>query len=187
MSKITKTAISDCFIKLCTQKPVRKITVGEIIAECGISRQTFYNNFKDKYELINYKYSLDIEAACAMKKESGLLASAQLLYEKCLESEEYYRAIAEYDTQNGFPQCVYECSKKYYYDTIVKYYGKGSLTPSIKLEIEFSATGNQKIFLDWIKSGMNVEPQIMAKRILKCLPINLKALIRNATTWLNIE
>ena len=36
--------------------PVEKITVKEIVDACGITRQTFYRNFQDKYDLINWYF-----------------------------------------------------------------------------------------------------------------------------------
>ena len=38
-------------MKECMRKaPVEKITVKEITEECGVTRQTFYRNFQDKYD-----------------------------------------------------------------------------------------------------------------------------------------
>lgn len=34
----------------------RKITVKEIVEVCGTTRQTFYRNFQDKYDLINWYF-----------------------------------------------------------------------------------------------------------------------------------
>ena len=45
-------AMKQCMAKL----PVEKITVKEIVEECGTTRQTFYRNFKDKYDLINWYF-----------------------------------------------------------------------------------------------------------------------------------
>ena len=42
-------AMKNCMKKM----PVEKITVKEIVTECGTTRQTFYRNFQDKYDLIN--------------------------------------------------------------------------------------------------------------------------------------
>ena len=33
-----------------------KITVKEICDTCGVTRQTFYRNFQDKYDLINWYF-----------------------------------------------------------------------------------------------------------------------------------
>lgn len=44
-------------MKRCMNKsPVEKITVKEIAEECGTTRQTFYRNFQDKYDLINWYF-----------------------------------------------------------------------------------------------------------------------------------
>lgn len=44
-------------MKICMKKmPVEKITVKEIVEECGTTRQTFYRNFQDKYALINWYF-----------------------------------------------------------------------------------------------------------------------------------
>ena len=38
------------------QMPVDKITVKNIVEGCGVARQTFYRNFLDKYDLINWYF-----------------------------------------------------------------------------------------------------------------------------------
>lgn len=53
MSKFTKRAIAESFMKLLSDMPFDKITVKDIAADCGISRNTFYYNFKDIYELVD--------------------------------------------------------------------------------------------------------------------------------------
>lgn len=53
MSKFTKKAITESFMKLLADLPFDKITVKDIAADCGISRNTFYYNFKDIYELVD--------------------------------------------------------------------------------------------------------------------------------------
>ena len=45
-------ALKQCMSKM----PAEKITVKEIVEECGTTRQTFYRNFKDKYDLINWYF-----------------------------------------------------------------------------------------------------------------------------------
>lgn len=45
-------ALKQCMSKML----VEKITVKEIVEECGTTRQTFYRNFKDKYDLINWYF-----------------------------------------------------------------------------------------------------------------------------------
>ena len=48
----TKEALIDAFIELGSDKPLDKITIGEIADRAGVIRSTFYNHFHDKYEVI---------------------------------------------------------------------------------------------------------------------------------------
>lgn len=47
MSKLTtKKAIAGALKELMEEKPISKITVGDIADRCGINRQTFYYHFR---------------------------------------------------------------------------------------------------------------------------------------------
>lgn len=48
-------AMKECMVS----SPVEKITVKEICDTCGVTRQTFYRNFQDKYDLINWNLSIN--------------------------------------------------------------------------------------------------------------------------------
>ncbi len=54
MSQLTKKAIISSFITLLNQKPLDKITVKDIVEDCGINRKTFYYHFEDIYDLLRY-------------------------------------------------------------------------------------------------------------------------------------
>ena len=51
-----KYQLADALKQCMSKTPVEKITVKEIVEECGTTRQTFYRNFKDKYDLINWYF-----------------------------------------------------------------------------------------------------------------------------------
>lgn len=57
----TKEIFAQSFKKLSAQKSVEKISVREIINDCGFSKTTFYNHFRDKYDLIAWIYSTEAE------------------------------------------------------------------------------------------------------------------------------
>lgn len=47
MTSLTKDAIKQSFLKLLNSKPIDKITVKEIVQDCGINRNSFYYHFAD--------------------------------------------------------------------------------------------------------------------------------------------
>ena len=56
----TKKALADALKRAMQDKPFSKITVSEIIQNCGVNRKTFYYHFQDIYALL--KWVLDEEA-----------------------------------------------------------------------------------------------------------------------------
>ena len=47
MPNFTKNAIKEAFIRLLNERPLKQITVRDIVEECGINRNSFYYHFSD--------------------------------------------------------------------------------------------------------------------------------------------
>lgn len=62
MANFTKKAIEASFLKLLTERPLSQITVKDIVADCGINRNTFYYHFEDIPKLIEDMVEEDAEA-----------------------------------------------------------------------------------------------------------------------------
>ncbi len=52
MSSFTRQAIMDSFLRLLERKPFPKITVRDIVEECGVNRTTFYYYYQDIYAIV---------------------------------------------------------------------------------------------------------------------------------------
>ena len=67
----TKLAICAALKKLMAQKPLEKITVGEIMDSCGMIRQHFYYHFENIYDLVRWMFQE--EAISLLKQQEGAL------------------------------------------------------------------------------------------------------------------
>lgn len=47
MSNLTKNAIRTSFLKLLSERPLNKITIKDIVTDCGINRNSFYYHYQD--------------------------------------------------------------------------------------------------------------------------------------------
>ena len=62
MSSFTRQAIMDAFLRLLAHKPFRKITVRDIVEECGVNRTTFYYYYQDIYAIVEDLFSVALAA-----------------------------------------------------------------------------------------------------------------------------
>lgn len=58
--KTSKEILAESFRELADIKPIDKITIKDIVDNCGYSPATFYRQFKDKYDLIAWDYAKEI-------------------------------------------------------------------------------------------------------------------------------
>lgn len=61
MANFTQKALMASFAKLLNEKPFDKITVQDIVDDCGVNRNTFYYHFQDIYDLIDWIYKNETE------------------------------------------------------------------------------------------------------------------------------
>jgi AcrR family transcriptional regulator len=52
LPSFTKKAILESFLRLAEKKPIDKITVRDIVDDCGVNRNTFYYYFQDIYAVL---------------------------------------------------------------------------------------------------------------------------------------
>src|SRR5665647_3664355 len=86
-----KRVLADSLIELSARKPLAKVTIQDIVDNCGASRQTFYNHFTGKYELVDWIVSKNSDEVIrkfigvepwsrVLAKTLGVLKENQALY-----------------------------------------------------------------------------------------------------------
>lgn len=63
VSQATKRALADSLKKALLTTPLDKITVIDLVADCGVNRQTFYYHFQDIYDLLSWTFETDLREA----------------------------------------------------------------------------------------------------------------------------
>lgn len=66
-TELTKKLLAESLKKCMRQKPLGKISIREIVEDCGVNRQTFYYHFKDIYDLVEWMFN---QEALRMLKEN---------------------------------------------------------------------------------------------------------------------
>ncbi|WMJ82232.1 TetR/AcrR family transcriptional regulator C-terminal domain-containing protein [Clostridium sp. MB40-C1] len=68
MSQTTKKALAESLKKLMNTTPLAKITVNNIVNDCGVNRRTFYYHFQDIYALLEWIFKNEVAVVMAENK-----------------------------------------------------------------------------------------------------------------------
>ena len=103
----TKYRMAQSIKGLMGRMPLDKITVKDIVADCGLTRQTFYRNFRDKYDLVNWYFEKLVqqsfeEMGVSLTLREGLTRKFQFIREErvfftCAFGSNDYNSLMKYD------------------------------------------------------------------------------------------
>lgn len=114
---ISKALIADSFKELMLTNPFEKITIKMICDKAGLIRPTFYNHYKDKYDLVEWIFYEDIIKDVTNLIEHGMEEEATKYLITCMyEEREFYKKVFETTGQN----CFEDVMRKHIYELFLK-------------------------------------------------------------------
>ncbi|MCL4441764.1 MAG: TetR/AcrR family transcriptional regulator C-terminal domain-containing protein [Firmicutes bacterium] len=175
MRRNAKSVFADSLKELAKTKPLDKITVRDIVDNCGAGRQTFYNHFKDKYDLINWIYKTNAHTIWKtyIYTETWDKVIGRMLAHMKENQAFYFRAIND-KGQNSFFDFLYEHTRVSYIKMIKKFFGEDALTNSLLFTIDLYCHGVLNMVKEWVGKGMKESPELIAKNIYHNMPPDLK-------------
>lgn len=166
----TKLRFYEAFLSLIQKKSLRQISITDIVEQSGLSRQTFYRNFDDIYDLLvwsfdrtttgseNYNETKDFEGACT----AGFKTMA--------EYPELYKELFLNDKDHIFHQRVFRSLMEY----ARKQIGTKHLSNEVAYALELFWSGYLHMVEEWVSSGMKESPELMGHYTYESLPHILK-------------
>lgn len=178
---IVDRALAESFVALCEEKGVASVTVREVAAACGVSKQTFYNHFRDKQDLMNYLFERDVALAVGSFGQGDLgMAAAEEVAARILgrmrSMKGYYTAIAAYQVQNGFSDSFTGVSRDFFVRALEER-GHDPHEPHASRLIEFNCAGLNRLTFDWISAGMKAHPRAFAAELMRFVSPELRDLM----------
>lgn len=167
MSQITKRALAESLKKLLLEKPLDRITVSDITEDCGVSRMTFYYHFKDVYDLIEWTWLQEAERALDGQKtydtwQQGFLQIFQLVQENRAFVMNLYHSISREQVERYLYRLTYQLLIGVVEE---KSAGMSVRDEDKKFIADFYKYAFVGLMLDWIRSGMKGEPQVLIDRL----------------------
>ena len=181
MSNITKKALMESLKKLMLQKPLNKITINDLTADCGISRMAFYYHFRDIYDLVEWACLEESTKALQGKKtyetwQEGLLQIFEAVYENKPFIINAYHAVSREQIENYLFRLTRDLIMN-----VIKECSKGmNITVSEQSFIaDFYKYSFVGVMLDWIKKGMKENYHEIVNDICITMSGNIKNSLQN--------
>lgn len=178
-SEKTKYKLAGAVRELMVFTPVDRITVKQIVERCDVTRQTFYRNFKDKYDLINWYFDkLAIvsfrQMGVSLTLREGLIKKFEFIKgERC-----FFTAAFKSEDHNSLLQHDFDFIYEFYKDIIKKKYQK-EIPPDIKFLLEMYCRGLIAMTVQWVTGGMKRSTEDMAELLVRALPPELAELLND--------
>lgn len=170
-SLITKKAIAESMKELMKKKSLKKITISDIVQNCGLNRQTFYYHFRDKYDLVNWIYYNEVVVTFSQVSTSADWSVIILDVLNIMKKEKnFYTGALNVAGQNIFNNDFFDVTKEMLLkivDELVDGVEEGrNMEAADRLFIaDFYTYGLVGMVIQWAKSGMKEPPNEIVDRL----------------------
>lgn len=164
-------------IKECMKTtPVDNITVKQITENCGLTRQTFYRNFLDKFDLINWYFDK------LLTKSFEHMGMGKTVYDALVkkftyiqEEHIFFAAAFRYDSQNSLRQHDFNLILAFYENLILE---KTKTPPdeTVHYLLEMYCQSSIYMTVKWVLGEMECTPQELADILVEGMPQKLSLL-----------
>ena len=186
MQNTTKHALEASLKKLLLHKPLDKITINDITADCGISRMSFYYHFKDIYDLVEWICVEDGKCALQDKKTYDTWQEGMCqIFEVVLENKPFIMNVYRCVSRDKIESYLYKLTFGLIVDVVEeKCVGTNVAEEDKAFIAEFYKYGFVGIMLDWIAQGMKADYKEIMDRLSVAVHGNIANSIQNFE-WLH--
>ena len=179
MASSTKEALGAALKKLLTAKPIDKITVKDLVEECGVNRQTFYYHFDDVYDLLEWVFEEDANSVLPDEIRYDEWQENVILFFKYLYDNRSF-VLNIFNSQNRsyllryFKRRLHYCIHGF---AVIVAEGKNIEWSDLEFVCEMYANGVVGLISQWFDANMDTPPEITEEKCLRLLDGSIESLL----------
>lgn len=159
--------------------PLDKIAVTDIVTRSGMTRQTFYRYFKDKYDLVNWYFEKLVLKSFRQMATGCLLQEAlQLKFAFIKNEHSFFKEAFKSNDYNNLINYDYNCIYEFYKGVIEKNLGH-EIDREIKFLLQMYCKGSIDMTVEWVLNDMPLEIDEIVVLLIEAIPSRLKPFILN--------
>ena len=149
---------------------VENITVRQITEQCGLTRQTFYRNFLDKYDLINWYFDKLLVKSCEHMGQGKTVYDALVKKFTYIQEEQtFFAAAFRYDSQNSLREHDFELILDFYENLIREKTGRKP-EENVYYLLEMYCQSSIYMTVQWVLGELKCTPEGLAKILVEGMP-----------------
>ena len=172
-----KNLIVNALLELNQTIPLEKITTKQILAQSEVSKQTFYNHFIDKNDLIQYIYlHVIIPDYNEIDPDLNFRDSLLVSFENMQKYGKFMKEALLMEGQNNLRDYIYNHCKEFDLKWHQELYGKKKMPEALRFATEYHALASSSMTFSWILSDFPVSAKEMADMITDMRGIGMEKL-----------
>lgn len=181
MSIDVKRILGTALLELTQKKPLESLTVSQILKETGVSRQTFYNHFKDKNDLICYVYDTFIvpdfhDQNMNIDFHDSLLVT----FENIKNYHWFMKQACQMEGQNCLKDYIVDHCQAFDLKWHQELYGKEPMPDALRFATIYHAHASSSMTLSWILSDMPVPCEEIVQMIVEMRGLGMDKLFQDS-------
>lgn len=171
MASSTKESLGNALKKMLTIKPIDKITIKDLVEECGVNRQTFYYHFDDVYDLLEWVFEEDANRVLPDEIRYDEWREHVLMFFKYLKDNRSF-VINVYNSQNRsyllryFKRRLHYCIHGF---AVIVAESRNVSWSDLEYVCDFYVNGIVGIISQWLDMNMQLPPEATEERFIKML------------------
>lgn len=175
-SEQTKYRLAEAVKECMKTTSVDSITVKQIAETAHLTRQTFYRNFLDKYDLINWYFDiLLLKSFEHMGKGKTIYEGLERKFTYILDERVFFSAAFRSDDRNSLKEHDFELILQFYTDILKEKTGKYP-SADIRFLLEMYCQGSVYMTIKWVTKELRYTPSELAGLMVKAMPDELAKL-----------
>jgi len=180
MPVFTKKAIIDSFMRIAEKKPLQKITVRDIVDDCGINRNTFYYYFRDIYEVAEavFSYPSEFSAPPAETDTDPMLSFGRLLSFTAAHRElicNLYRSVG-YEEMEKYLRSLLGRELS---ESIRRGVGDSISPEDADMLDRFLQKAIFGVIIEWFTGGMKEDPNALTEKLYELSEATIRSFSHN--------
>lgn len=158
---------------LLKRKTLHHISVRDITAECGLTRQVFYRHFHTRDDLLKWIYGNDFAAVFRDCEDITWDEMIDRMTFALQQHKDFYRRLTRCEDDNTLYRIMRDYTEGLYRRMIRFHTGK---RPDLRTDflLRLYTSGGIEMSIEWVRSGMKRAPDELHAWLLEGMPEPLK-------------